>query len=159
MKFLSINLERKNKLLLYRSEESINNEIKGYELIKKETVNNFIKKNQRYYYLENKFILPIKYRILNKEEIDKCDAKGQEDFWTNFRKEFLGLDEPKSFSDMLGWSGLYSFSRVGFNKEKDQALLYLDNMRWSLSGYGTLVFLVKENDKWIVLWYLSMWIS
>lgn len=53
---------------------------------------------------------------------------------------------------------LVELSRVGFNSEKTQALVYISTIWAPLAGVGNLVFLVKENT-WQVKKTVVVWIS
>jgi hypothetical protein len=53
---------------------------------------------------------------------------------------------------------IVELSRVGFNGEKTQALVYISTLWAPLAGVGNLVFLVKENT-WQVKKTVVVWIS
>jgi len=56
-----------------------------------------------------------------------------------------------------GAIGFTIVSRIGFNSEHDQALVYLGNSCGLLCGHGYLVVLKKHNGKWKVLNQASVW--
>ena len=55
--------------------------------------------------------------------------------------------------------GIMGLSRVGFNSEMDQALVYIKNVSGSLSGEGIYILLGKENGVWIIQDKRLVWIS
>jgi hypothetical protein len=62
------------------------------------------------------------------------------------------------------WPGMFiqGFSRVGFNKQMDEALVYHESKAplGALAGGGVLVYLVKGNNEiWKVEWDQTVWIS
>jgi hypothetical protein len=50
-------------------------------------------------------------------------------------------------------------SRIGFNSEMNQALVYVGNYREITNGAGYLVFLIKQNDQWNISNEIIIWIS
>jgi len=64
------------------------------------------------------------------------------------------------------WKELYQnadalihFSQVGFNTNKDQALVYFSDYSAPLSASGNLIILNKENSIWVIVKSLMLWIS
>ena len=56
-------------------------------------------------------------------------------------------------------SGLWSFSRVGYNVAKTEALVYLVHSCGMLCGTGHLYLLQKQDEGWMVKNKLMLWIS
>ena len=57
---------------------------------------------------------------------------------------------------------IQGFSRVGFNKRMDEALVYYEHIAppWGLAGGGELIYLVKGQDgTWKIEWDTGIWIS
>jgi hypothetical protein len=48
---------------------------------------------------------------------------------------------------------------VGFNEDRDQALVYCGELEGPIGGGGNIVFLVREKNKWIIAKELMTWIS
>ncbi|HEY9206882.1 MAG TPA: hypothetical protein VIO58_13300 [Candidatus Methanoperedens sp.] len=73
------------------------------------------------------------------------------------------------FSEFNGWdrfyeiypnsSGVIEISRVGFNNNYTQALLYYGEQSHYVAGNGYLIFLIKEEGKWIIKEQVMLWIS
>ncbi len=77
------------------------------------------------------------------------------------------LDE--IFSSQGGWDTFYAYypnsqgqmtlSRVGFNRNMDQALLYVGNQSHGRSGAGYFVVLEKIDGRWNIKNKMMFWIS
>lgn len=55
--------------------------------------------------------------------------------------------------------GHMRLSGVGFNPQKDMALVYVDNMSHALAGEGYYVLLKKANGKWTVQNQAAVWMA
>ena len=55
--------------------------------------------------------------------------------------------------------GIVNFSRIGFNKDKTQAIVDIGFLQSGLSGFGMLILFEKKNDKWIVTKKINTWIA
>jgi|GEM_PF-5107776 len=98
-------------------------------------VDDFNRKNEKAHVLENKF--PSEYRGLTiKVRENVHNGKSI----LNWNKEPASLD-----------SGRTSVSRVGFNKEKTKALVYVQHVASPEMGVGHYVTLQKINNKWMVV--------
>jgi hypothetical protein len=91
---------------------------------------------------EKKLLLPITNLTL------KCYLANRRDIPSIF-------DLKTKFPDA---QAIVEVSRVGFNREKAQALVYISTLWAPLAGIGNLVFLVKENS-WQVKTTVVVWIS
>jgi len=69
------------------------------------------------------------------------------DGWSNFYKRYPGAH------------GILSFSRIGLNKRKDQALLGVGNQASDKMGAGNLVLLAEKNGTWAVVKEAMLWVS
>ena len=109
----------------------------------------YILVNDTVYYLENKFsVASKKVSLISNEEIqyifNTMDInKGWEEFYRRF---------PNS-------TGTISFSRIGYNTDKTQAMVDMGNMYASLGGEGRLIFLKLENNEWKITNAILTWIS
>jgi len=108
----------------------------------------FMNKNKHTYNLSNNFWL-----------------RNQIDIWpNNLIDNIYDYSTSKKYSSLGNFLkkypfGIDSFSRVGFNKRKDQALIYHDSIVDPLAGYGEIVLLVKEDAAWKIRETMPMWIS
>jgi len=55
--------------------------------------------------------------------------------------------------------GIVSFSRVGFNKARTEALVYMSYVCGGLCGHGFTFWMEKSGDTWKVKEIIRMWIS
>lgn len=132
--------------------------IKAYVLkelfeLKKETLKNF--------YLKNKFSISLNEKILQKYKIN-CKLIDNEEFECIF-----GEDTKKGwkvfYTKYPGSCGIITISRVGFDKEKKQALVYVTHTSGPLCGYGMYVLLTKRRFLWRDYWTIQrkvvVWIA
>ncbi len=67
--------------------------------------------------------------------------------WVKFHKRFPGSH------------GILQFSRVGFNRDRTQALFYLGNQWDSLAGNGCFVLMGKSEGNWKLIAQVGLWAS
>jgi Holliday junction resolvase-like predicted endonuclease len=114
--------------------------------LKQETFDDFENKNADLYPLDDSFSLEVPVVLLSEDEIHD-------------------LMEPKSASwgDKLyekhNSKGILTLSRVGFNPDMNQALVYIGIYSIYNSGMGYYVLLVKESDNWKIQDIIEAWIS
>ncbi len=113
--------------------------------IQKQTLDDFVVQNQRSYALTCSFNFGIEYKLINREAMTRFFGEGNR--WNEFYTKY---------PDSQGRMGL---SRVGFNQERTQALVYVGNQRHFLVGAGYCVLLVKENGIWAIKDKVMIWIS
>lgn len=100
-----------------------------FEDLEESAVEDYLDKNDEWYYLEKDFDL--------------------DDY------QFISLNQQVS-------QNLYyviRLSRVGFNSDGDQALVYAERTEASLAGAGYYFFLIKEDGVWKVEAKLQLWIA
>jgi len=117
----------------------------GMPELEQETIDDFKNKNKESYSLKEDMDIGVDYLLISEEEIENIfqSATGWDDFYEKY---------PNS-------QGTMTLSKVGFNSEKDQALVYVGNQSHWLAGAGYYVLLVKENGDWIVKESIMTWIS
>jgi hypothetical protein len=103
-----------------------------------ETVNDLQVKSNGVSTLERKFSFKMKYALTSDEEIDSFFKEGVGGGWEAFHRKY-----PKS-------SGFLTFSRVGFNADKTQALVYKGFSCGGLCGGGGYTLLTKKKGVWVV---------
>ncbi|MDO9510404.1 MAG: hypothetical protein Q7J34_01480 [Bacteroidales bacterium] len=110
---------------------------------------NFIERNDSAYQLAYGFsglIKPI--TLISEEETDFFfNNPSINKSWETFYKKY-----PNS-------NGMIDFTRVGFNADKSQAIVEFGHYYASLGANGSLVYLVKEDNKWVIIKLLYTWIS
>lgn len=87
-----------------------------------------------------------KHVLLGKKDLDQIFKAGREG-----REEFY-----KQYPDS---GGLIGFSRVGFNGQMDQALVYVEHWCGGLCGTGHYVLLKKDGGAWKVVVKHIVWVS
>jgi hypothetical protein len=106
---------------------------------------NFETQNQQPQPLKPLLTLSVKYVFISQSEIEMT-FKGQ-DGWKIFYDKYPNAQ------------GHMRLSGVGFNPQRDLALVYVDNMSQALMGGGYYILLKKVNDKWTIQNQVSVWIS
>jgi len=110
------------------------------------TLSDFQAKNKQPHSLNESFNLRTKTVLIDKEEENQLLYEGNGS-WLVFYERY-----PKS-------QGLLTLSRVGFNPEMNQALVYAGNQSGPKTGAGYYVLLTKEGDTWIVKGKYGAWVS
>lgn len=105
-----------------------------------EIVDDFQEKNLHSVKLKDCFKVNMKYALVGKDELQTVGD------WDEFYKKYPG-------------SGIVELSRVGFNKELTQAVVYVSSTNGSRSGWGYYVFLTKENSSWQIRQRTLAWVS
>jgi hypothetical protein len=115
-------------------------------------VRDFNERNNSTAELQNQFDLKSKANLLSETELrmifkpERSYGEIAEEDWANFRKKY------QTFS-------LLSLSRVGFNKNRDKALVVLGSQYGYLGGDGFYYLLVKKRDGWKIKKKVRAWIS
>jgi hypothetical protein len=86
--------------------------------------------------------------FLSEDEIDRIFPEDASVYpWTDFYKRFPGS------------SGLVSLSKIGFNNDHTQAIIYVANVCGGLCGSGEFVVLKKVRGRWVVDRTDQLWVS
>jgi len=113
--------------------------IAGYEAARKDESN-----------LKPKLDIPLEYALISDSDLRKFFPTEQGrtiEQWNEFYKLY-----PSS-------AGYNSFSKVGFDKQRKNALVYFINWCGPLCGTGTYVLVEKGENGWTVKNAAMMWIS
>jgi hypothetical protein len=119
---------------------------KMFPVLKEGVAADYKTKNSTPLHLKDSFELKLKHVLVEKQAIDKMFEEGG-GWWEEFYKKY-----PDS-------GGFISFSRVGFNSDVDQALVYIAHGCGGLCGTGHYVLLEKGVDGWKVVKRSMVWIS
>lgn len=114
--------------------------------LQKTTFNDFRAKNKQSQRLNELFNLRVNYALISKDEENELLYQ-RADGWVAFYKKY-----PKS-------QGILTTSRVGFNPEMNQALVYVGNQSGPKTGAGYYVLLAKENGTWVIKDRYGAWLS
>lgn len=100
-------------------------------------VASFKERNQKSYPLEPKLDLSIEYQLLSQAEIDELQPKDKASGWKLFYELY-----PKT-------TGFLYLSRVGFNDDLSQALVYHSMYRYGQPILGGYTLLNREDGRWV----------
>jgi hypothetical protein len=114
--------------------------------ISEETIEDFEKKNETEGELARHLNLTVDYVLLGKQSSARTPEEHAKQ-WKEFDEKY-----PNS-------PGIISLSRVGFNSDKDQALVYVANRCGGLCGKGYYVLLMKSGERWKVQKEMLLWVS
>jgi hypothetical protein len=118
--------------------------LKNIPLISIDTLNNFRQVNQKV----NEIPIPLdnpKYQLVSQSDLDLLID--EYDHWEKFYQKY-----PNE-----GY--YYFFSRIGFNSELNQALVYMGYRCGFECGSGEIYFLVRDENKWVVAGSCEVWVS
>ena len=118
-----------------------NYSLKNYSIL----VDDYKNKNAKVYKLENKFSIPQTVILISRKELNEIFQN--ETGWDAFYEKYP--DSP----------GIFSISRVGFNSDQTQAILYFGYQRGFVWGEGYRIFLTKDEGKWMVKEEVLIWVS
>jgi len=117
-------------------------------------IQDFAAKNQKRCIIKDKFFSPESVILISDDEIPELIG-----YKRSTRQPPRGSWQPKFSERYPNTSGLFTFSRVGFNMESTNAMVYFSiNEGIQLGGRGYLVLLVRQNNEWIVKGHQTLWI-
>lgn len=105
------------------------------------------KKSGNYELVGNYFQSEEKVVLVSEDELGKLFVPACASGWRKFYRKY-----PNSV-------GNTSFSRVGFDSNRNLAVVNFGNQAGCLAGGGQIVFLQKENDEWKVKKSQPTWVS
>ena len=111
---------------------------KGSPQISQDVLDDFKAKNNQSYSLEKLFNLRGKYEFISRQEINDLFMGNDPGGWKAFYIKY-----PQS-------TGIVGVARVGLDKDKSQALAYVENRHSDSGADGFFVFVVKESGNWKV---------
>jgi hypothetical protein len=117
-----------------------------------ETIAGYEAERQNESALTGKFDISFKYLFIADKELETIfGASGDYDRTMTGWKEF--------YTKYPASGGYNSFSKIGFDKKRQQALVYFVNWCGGLCGTGNYVLLHKDKNGWTVTKTGMMWIS
>ena len=117
----------------------------GLKGISSETLDNYQERNKQPSQLSPNMNLGVDYVLLSREDLMKISS--QPDWGQLLNTKFPGTH------------GYIIFSRVGFNKTLDQAVIYVGNVGGPLMGAGYYYLMEKKNGQWVMKQQVMAWIS
>lgn len=113
--------------------------------IQQETLDDFKAQNAQSHPLRDDFNLRVPHGLISQREMKEIFSTGSG--WDEFYQKY-----PDS-------QGAMTLSRVGFNREGDQALVYVGNQSHWLAGAGYYVLLARQDGAWVIQDNVMVWIS
>jgi hypothetical protein len=111
-----------------------------------DTLENYLVRNDASHPLPKKLRIGVDYQLMSHKQMDEI-FNSSEDAWTEFYKRYPGSP------------GIITFSRVGFNQDFSEALVYMARQSDYLAGTGSLIRLQKQNGVWKIMEEIGLWIS
>lgn len=131
----------------YKSRPAVLEEIRRQlPLMQEATLFSFLDANEQPHRFDNRLRLPGASRFVDARQIEDYFREGGGG-WQAFN-----LDYPH-------WGGFVTFSKVGFNRDMNEALVHFSSVCGDTCGAGSLVFLVKEGAVWRIKGTAANWIS
>ena len=117
----------------------------GLKSLSDETLDDYMARNKEPGQLSPDMQLGVDYVLLSTDELRKISSQP---------------DWPEVMAERYSGSGGYLIlSRVGFNAELDQALIYVGDVAGPLMGAGFYYLLEKRNGEWVLTEQIMVWIS
>ena len=126
-------------------QQMIDNIKDGLSGLSKDTIDSYVERNAQSTQLSPDMQLGVDYVLLSEEELREISSQGN---W----HEVLTEKYP-------GSAGYMIFSRVGFNRSLDQAVIYVGDVAGPLMGAGFYYLLEKQDGEWIIKEQTMVWIS
>jgi hypothetical protein len=118
---------------------------RDFRLADEATLTSFRANNERAHpMIDHPFLRQIESKLISPQSIPNASHV---DWWETFRQTYPGA------------TGFFLFSKVGFNSEMNQALVYRAFACADTCGYGSYVLLVKEDGAWRIKTQAGHWIS
>jgi hypothetical protein len=116
----------------------------GLKSVSNDTLDSYLDRNAQPSQLSPDMDLGVEYVLLSSDELSMI---------------FNQPDGGDVFHQKYSNAGYTVFSRVGFNRTLDQALVYVGSMAGPLMGSGYYYLLEKENGEWLLKEQIMVWIS
>jgi hypothetical protein len=114
--------------------------------LSRELWEDYLARNDRSYPLPTDMEIGVEYVLLDDDEMSDIFTH-YEDGWEEFYSRYP--DSP----------GITTLSRVGFNRDGTEALVYMGTQLHYLAGTGNLLRLEKTDGVWKVMEEIMLWIS
>lgn len=119
----------------------------GFPLAERETLASFRANNEQSWPITNHFLLRTRSRLISQQEIERFSPSKPGLWWEAFYRNYRGA------------AGFLMLSKVGFNREMNQALVYRAFACNDTCGFGSYIFLVKEGGRWRIRSVAERWVS
>jgi hypothetical protein len=120
-----------------------------FSALSRQTADDFTSRNKQAYELSDQFNLDVKITFITSGEIKKMFQKsfGNPDGWETFHRRYPTAN------------GMITLSRVGFNEDRSQALIFVGYGCGWLCGGGDYVLLKKKDGAWKIEAKSMTWVS
>jgi hypothetical protein len=118
----------------------------GMPNLSRELWEEYLARNDRSYPLSPEMAIGRQYTLLGGEEMSDI-FNNYGDGWEEFYRRYP--DSP----------GITTLSRVGFNQDGTEALVYMGAQLHYLAGAGYLIRLEKQNGEWKIVDKMMLWVS
>lgn len=126
--------------------KQIRDHIRGsFEDVSNDTVQSYLDRNAQPGELSPDMDMGVDYVLLNADELKKITRQ------PNWRQVLM--------ETYPGSNGYLIFSRVGFNRSLDQAVIYVGDVGGPLMGAGYYYLLEKQDGQWSIKEEVMVWIS
>lgn len=94
-----------------------------------------------------------------KSETKQITVISSEELSYIFDSHDVEKDWDEFFNDYEGSNGVIRFTRIAFNEDKTQSIFEMGRQYAGLGGFGSIVYLTKQEDGWIIEKIIITWIS
>ncbi len=119
------------------------------------TFNSFQNRNRQSETLDcTKLALSVPCKILDRQDVQQFFSRGDREFETPMSQWLL------FYEIYPGAQGIMQLSKIGFDTEGRQALVYVGNQAFDTAGAGFYIVLVRKDDNtWVIRDISELWIS
>ncbi|MBA3766442.1 MAG: hypothetical protein H0W99_05535 [Acidobacteria bacterium] len=118
-----------------------------FPFAEQETITSFRTNNEQSWPITKPFLFRTKSRLISQQEIERFSPSKPGIWWEAFYRDYRGA------------AGFLMLSKVGFNREMNQALVYRAFACGDTCGFGSYVFLVKKGGVWRIKSVSEPWVS
>lgn len=131
----------------YKAHDNVLEEVmRQLPLMQAETLGSFFDANEQSHPFDKSLRLPGASRFVDARQIESYFSEGGGG-WHAFN------------CDYPHYGGFITLSKVGFNRDMNQAIVYFSSVCGETCGAGSLVFLVKEGAVWRIKGTAFNWVS
>jgi hypothetical protein len=131
----------------YKAHDNVLVEIsRQLPLMQAETLSSFFEANEQSHPFDTRLRLPGASRFVDAQQIEGYFREGGGG-WQAFDRDYPH------------YGGFITLSRVGFNRDMNQAIVYFSSVCGDTCGAGSLVFLIKEGAVWRIKGSAVNWVS
>lgn len=116
-------------------------------LAQRATLDSFREANDHSYpMLKHPFLARIRSKLISRQEVEEA-SRHYGRWWETFHRKYPDA------------AGFFMLSKVGFNPEMNQAIVYRAFACGDTCGHGSYLFLIKEGEVWTIKAQAGQWVS